>query len=450
MPQSALLLGSGFVATPAVEVLAKAGVHVTVACRTLASAKNLAGTFDNTKAISLDVNDSAALEEAVAQHDVTISLIPYTYHVAVIKAAIKAKKNVVTTSYVSPAMEELHEEAKAAGITVLNEIGVDPGVDHLYAVDFIDRIQQEGGKIKSFKSFCGGLPAPENSNNPLGYKFSWSSRGVLLALKNNAKYYEDNKEIDITGVDLMGTAKPYHTGYLGFNFVAYGNRDSTGYRQRYRIPDAETVVRGTIRYNGFPQFVKALVDIGFLRDDEQDFFKQAIPWKEALQKFIGASSSSEEDLVKTILSKTSLNDESVKTQVLAGLKWIGVFSDVNITPRGTALDTLCATLEQKMAYEKGERDLVFLQHTFEVVNKDGSQNTWTSTLIEYGAPEGSGGYSAMSKLVGVPCGVATKMVLDGTITDKGVVAPVYPSLARTLMKQLKADYGIECKEKIIA
>ncbi|WZH40151.1 Saccharopine dehydrogenase [Fusarium acuminatum] len=444
MPQSALLLGSGFVATPAVEVLSKAGIHVTVACRTLASAKNLAGTYDNTKAISLDVNDSAALKEAVSQHDITISLIPYTYHVAVIKAAIKAKKNVVTTSYVSPAMEELHEEAKAAGITVLNEIGVDPGVDHLYAVDFIDRIQQEGGKIKSFRSFCGGLPAPES------YKFSWSSRGVLLALKNNAKYYEDNKEIDITGVDLMGTAKPYHTGYLGFNFVAYGNRDSTGYRQRYRIPDAETVVRGTIRYNGFPQFVKALVDIGFLRDDEQDFFKQAIPWKEALQKFIGASSSSEEDLTKAVLSKTTFSDESVKAQVLAGLKWIGVFSDVKITPRGTALDTLCASLEEKMAYEKGERDLVFLQHTFDVVNKDGSQNTWTSTLVEYGAPEGSGGFSAMSRLVGVPCGVAVKLVLDGTITDKGVVAPVYPSLARTLMKTLRDDYGIECKEKIIA
>ncbi|KAG5663885.1 hypothetical protein KAF25_006470 [Fusarium avenaceum] len=408
MPQSALLLGSGFVATPAVEVLSKAGIHVTVACRTLASAKNLAGTYDNTKAISLDVNDSAALEEAVSQHDITISLIPYTYHVAVIKAAIKAKKNVVTTSY------------------------------------------QEGGKIKSFRSFCGGLPAPENSNNPLGYKFSWSSRGVLLALKNNAKYYEDNKEIDITGVDLMGTAKPYHTGYLGFNFVAYGNRDSTGYRQRYRIPDAETVVRGTIRYNGFPQFVKALVDIGFLRDDEQDFFKQAIPWKEALQKFIGASSSSEEDLTKAVLSKTTFSDESVKAQVLAGLKWIGVFSDVKITPRGTALDTLCASLEEKMAYEKGERDLVFLQHTFDVVNKDGSQNTWTSTLVEYGAPEGSGGFSAMSRLVGVPCGVAVKLVLDGTITDKGVVAPVYPSLARTLMKTLRDDYGIECKEKIIA
>ena len=124
MPQSALLLGAGFVATPAVEVLSKAGVHVTVACRTIESAKKLAGGFANTKAISLDVHDTAALEAAVAAHDVSISLIPYIFHVNVIKAAIKAKKHVVTTSYVSPAMQELDAEAKAAGITVMNEIGV--------------------------------------------------------------------------------------------------------------------------------------------------------------------------------------------------------------------------------------------------------------------------------------------------------------------------------------
>jgi saccharopine dehydrogenase (NADP+, L-glutamate forming) len=124
MPQSALLLGSGFVATPTVQVLSNAGVHVTVACRTLASAQKLAGNFTNTKAISLDVNNTSVLEDAVAKHDVIISLIPYTYHHAVVKAAIKAKKHVVTTSYVSPAMQALDEEVKAAGITVMNEIGV--------------------------------------------------------------------------------------------------------------------------------------------------------------------------------------------------------------------------------------------------------------------------------------------------------------------------------------
>ncbi|EXJ88957.1 saccharopine dehydrogenase [NADP+, L-glutamate-forming] [Capronia epimyces CBS 606.96] len=405
MPQSALLLGSGFVATPTVDLLANAGVHVTVACRTLAAAQKLAGNFPNTKAVSLDVNDTSALEAAVAQHDVTISLIPYTFHVAVVKAAIKAKKHVVTTSYVSPAMQALDAEAKAAGITVMNEIGLDPGIDHLYAIDVIDRVHKEGGFVRGFKSFCGGLPAPENSDNPLGYKFSWSSRGVLLALKNTAKFLEDGKEVTVTGEDLMGTAAPYHTGFLGFNFVAYGNRDSTGYLERYNIPEAQTVKRGTIRYAGFPEFVKVLVDIGFLRDEEQDFLKEPITWKEATKKILGATSSSENDLLWAISSKTTFKNTAEKKQLVAGLKWLGIFSDAKITPKGNALDTLCATLEEKMAYEEGERDLVFLQHRFDIENKDGSKDTITSTLCEYGAPIGSGGYSAMAKLVGIPCGV---------------------------------------------
>jgi saccharopine dehydrogenase (NADP+, L-glutamate forming) len=225
--RNALLLGSGFVATPTVDVLSKAGVSVTVACRTLEKAKKLAGGFKNATAISLDVNDTASLESAVAAHDVTISLIPYTYHATVIKAGIKAKKHIVTTSYVSPAMMELDAEAKEAGITVMNEIGLDPGLDHLYAIKTIDEVHKAGGKITSFLSYCGGLPAAECSDNPLGYKFSWSSRGVLLALKNPARFYKDGKVVDVSGEDLMKAAKPYHTGYQGYALVAYPNRDST-------------------------------------------------------------------------------------------------------------------------------------------------------------------------------------------------------------------------------
>jgi saccharopine dehydrogenase (NADP+, L-glutamate forming) len=128
---------------------------------------------------------------------------------------------------------------------------------------------------------------------------------------------------------------------------------------------------------------------------------------------------------------------------------VGIFSESKITPKGNALDTLCATLEEKMAYQEGERDLVFLQHHFEVENKDGSKDTITSTLCEYGAPIGSGGYTAMAKLVGVPCGVAVKQVLNGTITDKGILAPMNPSLNKPLMQELKENHGIECIEKII-
>jgi saccharopine dehydrogenase (NADP+, L-glutamate forming) len=282
-----------------------------------------------------------------------------------------------------------------------------------------------------------------------GYKFSWSSRGVLLALKNNAKYLEDSQVVSVTGVDLMATAKPYHSGFTGYNFVAYGNRDSTGYSERYHIPEAHTVIRGTLRYGSFPPFVKVLVDIGFLRVDEEDFLKKPIAWREATKQIIGASSSSDADLLSAIESKVSFKDEDQKKQLLAGLQWLGILSDTKITPRGTPLDTLCATLEQKMAFEEGERDLVFLQHYFEIENKDGSKNDITSTLVEYGAPIGSGGYSAMARLVGVPCAVAVQQVLNGTISEKGILAPMNPALNKPLMKELKEKYGIECKEKIL-
>lgn len=345
-------------------------------------------------------------------------------------------------------MLELEDQAKEAGITVLNEIGLDPGIDHLYAVKTIEEVHKAGGKITSFLSYCGGLPAPEASDNPLGYKFSWSSRGVLLALRNAAKFYKDGKVVDIPGPELMATAKPYFI-YPGFAFVAYPNRDSTPYRERYNIPEAQTVIRGTLRYQGFPEFVKVLVDIGFLSDEEQSFLKPSdkpITWAEATQKIIGATSSKESDLAWGISSKTTFTDTPEKERIISGLKWIGVFSDKPITPRGNPLDTLCATLEEKMQYEKDERDMVMLQHKFEIEHKDGSKETRTSTLADFGDTKG---YSSMAKLVGVPCGVACLMVLDGRIKKKGILAPVTWDLAEPLLKELKDNYGIFLTEKTV-
>jgi saccharopine dehydrogenase (NADP+, L-glutamate forming) len=341
-------------------------------------------------------------------------------------------------------MMELDQAAKEAGITVMNEIGLDPGIDHLYAVKTIEEVHKEGGKITSFLSYCGGLPAPEASDNPLGYKFSWSSRGVLLALRNAARYYKDGSVVDIASKDLMATAKPYFI-YPGYAFVAYPNRDSTPYKERYNIPEAETIIRGTLRYQGFPEFIRVLVDIGFLSDEAQDFLKEPISWKEATQKILGASSSSQKDLEWAIASKARFDTTEEKTRIISGLKWVGIFSDEKITPRGNPLDTLCATLEKKMQFEEGERDFVMLQHRFEIEHKDGSKETRTSTLCEYGDPKG---YSAMAKLVGVPCGVAVKQVLDGTISEKGVLAPMTSKINDPLMEELK-KYGITMVEKTI-
>ncbi|KAJ4167788.1 saccharopine dehydrogenase (NADP+, L-glutamate-forming) [Fusarium falciforme] len=444
--QSVLMLGAGFVTRPTLDVLTQSGIPVTVACRTLETAKKLSEGVNLATPISLDVSDEKALDAEVAKHDLVISLIPYTFHALVIKSAIRNKKNVVTTSYVSPAMMELDEEAKAAGITVMNEIGVDPGVDHLYAVKTIEEVHAEGGKILSFLSYCGGLPAPEVSGNPLGYKFSWSSRGVLLALRNAARYYQDGKIADVASKDLMGTAKPYFI-YPGFAFVAYPNRDSTPYKERYNIPEAETIIRGTLRYQGFPQFIRVLVQIGFLDDTAQEALSQPIAWNEATKIIVGAKSSSAADLEEAIVSKATFDSPEDKKRILSGLRWIGLFSDEKITPRGNPLDTLCATLEKKMQFEEGERDLVMLQHKFEIEHKDGSRETRTSTLVEYGDPKG---YSAMARLVGVPCAVAVKQVLNGTLSEKGILAPMNGKINNPILKELKEEYGIFCVEETVS
>ncbi|KAK6825243.1 Saccharopine dehydrogenase [Apiospora arundinis] len=447
-PQKVLMLGAGFVTRPTLDILAEQGVAVTVACRTLESAKALSAGVKTATPISLDVTNDQALDAELAKHDLVISLIPYTFHATVIKSAIRQKKHVVTTSYVSPAMMELDQQCKDAGITVMNEIGLDPGIDHLYAVKTIDEVHNEGGKILSFLSYCGGLPAPESSGNPLGYKFSWSPRGVLLALRNPASFYQDGKVANVAGPDLMATAKPYHI-YPGFATVAYPNRDSTPYKERYNIPEAQTIVRGTLRYTGFPEFVKVLVDIGFLKDEEQSCCKESVAWKEATKTIVGASSSDEKTLIDTIASKTNFKDEQQRSHILGGLRWLGLFSDEKTIPRGNPLDTLCATLEKKMQYGEGERDIVILQHKFEVELKDGTKQTRTSTLVEYGSTDPSG-YSAMAKLVGVPCAVAVQQVLNGTLSEKGVLAPMNSKINEPLIKELKEKYGIFCKEEIVA
>ena len=447
--KKALMLGAGFVTAPTVKILTDSGIEVTIACRTLENAKKLATGYKNTRPISLDVEDTEALDAEVGRSDLVISLIPYTYHAAVIKSAIRKKKNVVTTSYVSDAMRELETEVKEAGITVMNEIGLDPGIDHLYAVKTIEEVHKAGGKITSFLSYCGGLPAPEASDNPLGYKFSWSSRGVLLALRNTARFYKGGKVQEIPGPELMDSAAPYFI-YPGFAFYAYANRDSTPYKERYDIPEAQTVIRGTLRYQGFAQFVKVLVDIGFLSEEKLDILQKSDSpptWAEATQKILRATSSEESDLTWAISSKTKFTDTAEKDRIIAGLKWIGVFSSEKITPRGNPLDTLCASLEQKMQYEKGERDMVMLQHKFEIVHKDGSKETRTSTLCDYGDPKG---YSSMARLVGVPCAVACLMVLDGRIKEKGILAPVNWKLAEPLLVELRDKYDIALVEKTVS
>ncbi|KAG5644355.1 hypothetical protein DXG03_008652 [Asterophora parasitica] len=442
-----LLLGSGFVARPCAEyVVRDPSNELTIACRTLESAQALAEGLPSTTALSLDVLDTSALETAVAAHDLVISLIPYTFHAAVIAAAIKGKTHVVTTSYVSPAMRELDAAAKKAGIVVLNEIGLDPGIDHLYAVKTIDEVHSKGGKIKQFLSYCGGLPAPECANNPLGYKFSWSSRGVLLALLNAASFRDASKTVSISGEQLMAHAAPYYIS-PAFAFVAYPNRDSTPFSEWYNIPEAETVVRGTLRYQGFPEFIGALVKLGWLDQTEKEWIVDSLTWAEVTQKAIGAADAEESTLVARVKELGAFPDESEASRIVSGLRWIGLFSqEENVVTRAhNLLDTLCGRLETLMKYEEGERDLVMLQHKFIVEWADGTEQTLTSTLEAYGSPKG---HSAMALTVGLPCGIATQLVLDGVLNTPGVQAPYTKEICDPIREVLERE-GLGLVEKVL-
>ncbi|KAF7359445.1 Saccharopine dehydrogenase [Mycena sanguinolenta] len=412
-----LLLGSGFVARPCAEYLVRDPANeLTVGkstCRTLSTAQAFCEGLASTTATSLDVSDVSALEAAVAAHDLVISLIPYTHHAAVIKAAIKGKTNVVTTSYVSPAMRELDAAAREAGIIVLNEIGLDPGIDHLYAVKIVDEVHAKGGKIKHFLSYCGGLPSPESSGNPLGYKFSWSSRGVLLALLNSASFLSNGP-----------TSSP-----PAFAFVAYPNRDSLPFQQFYNIPEAETVVRGTLRYQGFPEFIAALVKLGWLNSDGKEWLVDEMQWREVTKLACGANESSEAALVARIKQVCSFPSESEGERIISGLRWIGMFSTEKVVVRsGNLLDTLCARLEGLMNGKMARR-----------------LETITSTLEAYGTP---GGHSAMALTVGLPCGIATQLVLDGVLRIPGVHAPYTKEICDPIRAKLESE-GLGLTERVL-
>ncbi|KIW34025.1 uncharacterized protein PV07_00827 [Cladophialophora immunda] len=288
-----LILGSGAVAGPCVDYLLRNPRNkLVIGCRNLETGTAVAAGRDNIQAVQIDVEDLTELDRRVAASDLVISLVPYAHHANVILAAIKGKTNVVTTSYTSPAMRELETDIKNAGITVLNEVGVDPGVDHLYAIKMISEVHSKGGKIREFHSYCGGLAMPEVSNNPLRFKFSWSPRGALLSQYNPAIFLQNNKVVEISRDDLMDHAQPRFVGE-GYSFVAYPNRDSTPFRDFYGIPEAHTVVRGSLRYEGNPELFRALVKLGWLDTEPSECLQQGSTWAQIQSRLIRAAGSDE-------------------------------------------------------------------------------------------------------------------------------------------------------------
>lgn len=262
-----LILGAGMVSAPVVEYLHRdEKVHIQVCSHLKDESDKLANRYDGVESTYLNVTDNPdSLQQLVAGSDVVISLLPYSLHGLVAEHCIQAKTHLVTASYVTEAVRGLHEKAQQAGVTLLNEVGLDPGIDHLLALECIRDVQERGGVVESFISFCGGLPAPEHSDNALRYKFSWSPRGALVNTLSAAKYLSRGQEVEINGGgDLMSA--PRKLDFLpGFALEGFPNRDSTQYRELYGLgSQLHTLLRGTIRYSGFADCVKSMQLLGLI------------------------------------------------------------------------------------------------------------------------------------------------------------------------------------------
>ena len=423
-----LILGAGLVAKPLVRyLLDQPDFEVEVASRTVSKAIKLIDNHPNGTAKELNLKNEEGLRDEVANADLVISMVPYAFHPKVAKYCIDFKKHMVTTSYVSEIMLNLDAEAKKAGILVLNEIGLDPGIDHMEAMRIIHEVEEKGGEITSFTSYCGGLPAPEANTNPFGYKFSWSPIGVLLAGKNSAQYFKNGQQKFIPSEGLFEDFKIIPIEGLG-DFEGYPNRNSLPYIELYNIGSTRTMFRGTLRNLGWCQTMKKIVDLGLLDEEEKDW--TGMTYAEFFRNLLDESTDTE--LKKSLASRLGIDEDS---DVIGRLEWLGLFDEKPLpVEKGSALDIIGALMLEKLQYEPGERDMIILEHTFVASYPDGKKEKITSTLVDYGIP---GGDSSMARTVGLPPAIGTKLILEGKIQELGVHIPITPAIYIPILEELK-------------
>ena len=443
-----LILGAGLVTRPHVRyLLGVPGFEVTVASRTVMKAQALIEGHPQGRAVALNVDDGTALEDLIRHSDLAVSMLPYVYHPQVAALCVKHKKHMVTTSYVKDAMRALDGPAREAGVILLNEIGVDPGIDHMSAMKVIHEVQSKGGKVISFDSWCGGLPAPlvsppglaEAGDNPLGYKFSWSPKGVLLAGKNPARFLKDGQIVEIPGEELFKHYWTVQIQGLG-DFECYPNRDSLPYASTYGIQPSGWMFRGTLRNVGWCATLSKIVELGWLEDTTLAAPAPATH-RELTARLAHVAPGS--DLPGALAQAWRL---PLDAKPITDLAWLGLYSDDPI-PAGlnTPVDILTARMLSKMAYRPGERDMLIMQHEFVAQYPHGKEFI-TSTLIDYGIPHGD---SSMSRTVGLPAAIAVRRILDGEISGlSGVHVPVIPEIYEPVLAEL-ARLGIECKERTV-
>jgi saccharopine dehydrogenase-like NADP-dependent oxidoreductase len=430
-----LILGAGLVVKPMVEYLLENGFGLTVATTTKEKADRMIKGHPNGTSLKWSTEETVTLERLVNDHDIAVSFLPYKHHTLVAKTCIKCKKPLVTTSYVQAEMKALDDAAKNEGIILLNEIGLDPGIDHMTAMKIIDHIHDRGGKVQEFYSLCGALPAPEAADNPMKYKFSWSPKGVVLASRNSALYLKKGKEVKIEPEDLFRDRFSFDFPGLG-ELEVYPNRDSISYIDIYGIREASTMYRGTFRYKGWCETLDAMKHLNMLDDTIIDY--TGMDYCDFLAE---SGKLGKTDLRKNIMKKLEINDSSPAIQ---SLEWLGFFSDEKLKyTKSSPLEITSDRMISKMSLSENDRDVVMMQHVFLASYPDGKKEVIKSSMLDFGSPATN---TAVARTVALPASIAVKMILEKKIKLTGVYRPVVPEIYNPVIDELKT-LGIEMKEE---
>ncbi|HIC83755.1 MAG TPA: saccharopine dehydrogenase [Candidatus Marinimicrobia bacterium] len=437
-----LVLGTGYVVKPLVDYfIDKCKYEVLVASRdNKHSGLIVAGRALGNRVLWSATPPYNELDEMVKGVDLVVSMIPPNMHVIVANVCLKHGINMVTTSYISPEMKALDEKVKKAGIIVLNEIGEDPGIDHMGAMKMINQVKKEGGKIKSFKSYGSGIPSFEHNNNPYGYKFSWSPRGLLTAAQTPATYIQNGQKIEVSGENLFESSWLVDVEGLG-TFETYPNRDSTNYIKDYGLEDVSDFYRGLLRHPGYCNSMQSMKDLNLLSNEESHDL-QGVTYKQFTALLIGASGDT--DIKQAVSDKLNLKTSS---DIIKQLQWLGLFDDEQIPmSKGTNADVLLGLMQEKMTYKDHEKDMIIV-HNEAIVEFDNRMEKRIATMKVEGRPFG---HSAMSRAVGLPAAIASRLILEGTIRSKGVLKPITEEIYKPILSELAENgYKFEYKTQVI-
>ncbi len=434
-----LVLGAGLSSSSLIQYLLKnarkENWQIMVADTNIEAAKSRVGKSKLGTPHALNILDENRRAALIKKSDIVISLLPPQLHHLIAQNCIALKIPMVTASYVSEEMRRLHPLALKAGILILNEVGLDPGIDHLSAMEMIHQVHEKGGKVTAFESYCGGLVAPEYDNNPWHYKFTWNPRNVVLAGQATAKYLDNGLLKLIPPSRIFAQTKQIKVKGHG-TYDAYANRDSLSYIEPYGIGSAQTVLRGTLRGKGFCESWQQLVSLGLTDDSYELIQPEKLSYRDLLCSLIpNANTHNLEDEICTFLGLKK------SAKAFKNIQWLGLFEPKAIgLPKATPAQALQKLLQEKWMLQKEELDQIVMKHELSYQLK-GNHYKMEASLVVKGDNQT---HTAMAKTVGLPMGIAAKLILQGKIKVSGVQIPISKEFYQPILKELNT-LGISFK-----